>query len=164
MEVSGVSASAGEKAKGVVDKLESGHFEGKGVSDVRLRIAHFDNPDLEPVDPEELVPPDNGPTKAYEKFLEQYQALYDASLVPEPLAVGTASITEPGPDVIVEPPPEPDVPGAEIPEPEPIVEGPAEETPPITEPVPDIIVEPPPEPDIPVVEIPEPELIIEGPP
>ena len=58
------------KAYGVVSKLESGHFKGKGVSDVRLRIAHFDNPDLEPIDPDELVAPENGPTKAYEKFLE----------------------------------------------------------------------------------------------
>ena len=73
MGVEGVSAPpvppppAGGKAKGVIDKLESGHFEGKGVSNVRLRIAHFDNPDLERIDPAELLPiPEDGPSKAYE--------------------------------------------------------------------------------------------------
>ena len=130
------SAPPGEKARGVVSKLESGHFKGKGVSDVRLRIAHFDNPDLEPVNPNDLVAPENGPTKAYEKFLEQYRAL-------------------------VEPLSEPDVPAAEILEPELIIEDVVVETPPATEPDSDAIVEPLPVPDVPAAEIPEPELIIE---
>lgn len=68
----------GPKANGAVRKLESGHFKGKGVSDIRLRIAHFDNPELEPVDPEELLPvPEDGPGKAYEKFLTQYEEMYE---------------------------------------------------------------------------------------
>ena len=158
-----VGEEGGGKADGVVSKLESGHFKGKGVSDVRLRIAHFDNPDLDPVDPDELVAPENGPTKAYEKFLEQYRALYDASLVPEGLVVETPPATEPDPDAIVEPLPEPDVPAGEIPEPELIIEGPVVETPPATEPDPDAIAEPLPEPDVPAGEIPEPEPIIEDP-
>lgn len=86
----------GGKANGVLRKLQSGHFKGRGVSDIRLRIAHFDNPELKPVDPEELSPvPEDGPSKAYQKFLDQYTALHDA-IPPEE--------TEPEPDIV---PPEP---------------------------------------------------------
>lgn len=82
----------GGKANGVLRKLQSGHFKGRGVSDIRLRIAHFDNPELEPVDPEELSPvPEDGPSKAYQKFLDQYTALYDAIPPEEP---------EPDPDIV----------------------------------------------------------------
>ena len=84
-----VEEEGGGKAKGVVRKLNEGdHF--KGVANVRLRIAHFDNPDLEPIDPEDLPNPEDVSGKAYEKFLGQYRALYEASqvaitpVVPEP--------------------------------------------------------------------------------
>ncbi|MHC4124677.1 MAG: hypothetical protein ACYSSI_13965 [Planctomycetota bacterium] len=122
----------GGKAEGVVSKLESGHFKGKGVADVRLRIAHFDNPELEPIDPEELLPvPEDGPSKAYEKFLEQYRALYEASQSP-PVPL----VAEPDTDAILEPPPEPEAPVTEIPEPDPvpaIIEEPVVEVPPVPE-------------------------------
>ena len=69
----------GGKARGVVRKLnEGGHF--KGVAGIRLRISHFDNADLEKMDPDPLPEPEDVPGKAYEKFLAQYQELYDASL------------------------------------------------------------------------------------
>ena len=118
-----VEEEGGGKAKGVVRKLNEeggGHFKGKGVSDIRLRIAHFDNPELEPIDPEELSPDlDDGPSKAYEKFLDQYTALYDANQVVEP---------EPDTDSAadVEPVSEPDVPAMEIPETEPVIMPPLE--------------------------------------
>jgi hypothetical protein len=63
-------------ANGVVRKLnEGGHFNP--VADLRLRINHFDNPNLERTEP----PPggEDVPGNAYEKFLEQYKALYEAS-------------------------------------------------------------------------------------
>jgi len=68
---------AGGKASGVISKLnEGGHFNA--VADIRLRIAHYDNPDLVAIDPDTLENADV-PGKAYEKFLEQYEALYQAS-------------------------------------------------------------------------------------
>jgi len=75
----------GGKAKGVISKLNEGdHF--KGVAAVRLLISHFDNPDL--VKPDlginsaQLPASEDVNNKAYEKFLEQYRALYNASLLP----------------------------------------------------------------------------------
>lgn len=126
-----VEEEGGPKANGVVRKLQSGHFKGKGVSDVRLRIAHFDNPQLERVDPDDLLPvPDDGPGKAYEKFLAQYRELYEASLVSteseEPVAE-TPPATE-GP--VVEMPLAPEGPVVEIPL---VPEGPVVETPPAPE-------------------------------
>ena len=130
----------GGKAKGVISKLNEGdHF--KGVAAVRLLISHFDNPDLEKIDPELLPAPEDNNGKAYEKFLEQYRALYIASqpppdpVVPEP---------DPGPAAIVEPLPEPEVPpvapAAEepanevpIPDPVPVIEEPIVEIPPVFE-------------------------------
>jgi hypothetical protein len=86
------SESSG-KANGVISKLnEGGHFNA--VADVRLRIAHFDNPDLEKVDPVALPNPEDVPGNAYEKFLEQYGALYLAGQIPaEP--EGQAAAQEP---------------------------------------------------------------------
>ena len=78
----------GGKANGVVSKLNDGdHF--KGVADIRLRISHFDNPDLIKIDPaldpdtdiSLLSDPEDVPNKAYAKFLSQYTALYEASQV-----------------------------------------------------------------------------------
>jgi len=137
------------KARGVVSKLnEGGHF--KGVADVRLRIVHFDNPDLEPINPDDLPDPENVPGKAYEKFLEQYEDKYAgwlASQSPaepeEPLVV----VPEPDPDLdtTVEPlPAESDVPAVETPETDPIIVPPPE-----TEPT---AVPEPTEPEVPVDE------------
>ncbi len=71
----------GGKARGAVRKLnDGGHF--KGVAGIRLRISHFDNADLEKMDPDLLPEPEDVPGKAYEKFLAQYRELYDASLPP----------------------------------------------------------------------------------
>ena len=117
----------GGKANGVISKLKEGdHF--KGVAAVRLLISHFDNPDLiPPIEPGALPAPEDNNGKAYEKFLLQYQALYDASplvVVPEP---------EPSPAAIVEPLPEPEVPVIEIPVPDSvpvIIEEPVAEVPP----------------------------------
>ncbi len=119
----------GEKAKGVISKLNEGdHF--KGVAAVRLLISHFDNPALIPIEPGALPIPEDVNGKAYEKFLAQYQALYEASqpppdsVVPEP---------EPSPAAIVEPLPEPEVPVIEIPVPDTapvVIEEPVAEVPP----------------------------------
>ncbi len=93
-EVTGEEEGPG-KANGVVRKLQSGHFKGRGVSVIRLRIAHFDNPELEPIPPEELSPdPEDAPGNAYQKFLDQYTALYDAIPPEEP---------EPDPDNVTPP-------------------------------------------------------------
>ncbi|MEE9367122.1 MAG: hypothetical protein V3W44_10570 [Dehalococcoidales bacterium] len=98
-EVTGEEEGPG-KAKGVVRKLNEeggGHFKGRGVSDIRLRIAHFDNPELEPpVHPDELLlspDPEDAPGNAYQKFLDQYTALYDAISVPP-------EDPEPDPDIV----------------------------------------------------------------
>ncbi len=81
----------GGKADGVLRKLESGHFKGRGVSDIRLRIAHFDNPELEPIPPEELSPvPEDAPGKAYQKFLDQYTALYEGLVGPADVVINEA--------------------------------------------------------------------------
>ena len=109
---------ASGKAKGVVSKLESGHFKGKGVADIRLRIAHFDNPDLEPIDPEELLPvPEDGPSKAYEKFLEQYNNKYadwlaaqSVTVLEEPAVVAPEPETNPVEEPIIAPLPAPEEP------------------------------------------------------
>jgi hypothetical protein len=141
----------GGKANGVINKLNGGdHF--KGVAAVRLLISHFDNEGLDKIDPALLPAPEDNNGKAYEKFLEQYRALYDASqpspdppVVPEP---------DPNPAAIVEPLSEPEVPVIEIPpvpeEPPvaPVAEEPANEVPPVPE-------------EQPVVEVP---LVPEEPP
>lgn len=119
------SAPPGEKAKGVVSKLKSGHFEGKGVSDVRLRIAHFDNPDLEPVDPASLPNADDVPGNAYAKFLGQYEDKYEAWLANQAPVEPEASPAPEEPDPVVV-----------VLEPELIIEDTVVETPPITEPTP----------------------------
>ena len=114
------------KANGVVSKLnEGGHF--KGVADVRLRISHFDNPDLEKIDPDLLPDTEDVHGKAYEKFLAQYRALYEASQV-----TAETVVPEPDPDLVttVEPLSESDVPAIEIPETD-IIEEPVVETPPV---------------------------------
>jgi len=105
-----VGEDGGGKANGVVSKLnEGGHF--KGVADVRLRISHFDNAGLEKIDPDLLPDPEDVPGKGYEKFLEQYQALYIASQAltePEEPAIAEEPVNEiPVPDpvpVIIEEP------------------------------------------------------------
>ena len=66
------------KAKGAVSKLnnlDDRHFNA--VADIRLRISHFDNPDLEPIDPALFAPPEGNNGKAYEKFLAEYTEMYD---------------------------------------------------------------------------------------
>ena len=69
---------ASGKAKGVVSKLNDGdHFNA--VANVRLRIVHFDNEDLEKINPDDLPGAEDVPGKAYEKFLAQYRQLYDAA-------------------------------------------------------------------------------------
>jgi len=121
---------AGGKASGVISKLnEGGHFNA--VADIRLRIAHYDNPDLVTIEPETLENADV-PGKAYEKFLEQYEALYQASQTPEP--------ETPAPDLeptaITEPLTEPDGPVIGNPVPEPvavIIDEPVAEVPPVSE-------------------------------
>ena len=145
----------------MVNKLESGHFKGKGVSDIRLRIAHFDNPDLEPVDPAELGLLEGEGSKAYEKFLVQYTAMYNASLVPpeedpdpepEPEPVPTLGLPDPTPTID---PPEPDATpsgGTSTPPIEAPATAPAEE-PLNPEPDPIIVVPPTLEPD-PVIVVP----------
>jgi len=118
------------KANGVVSKLnEGGHF--KGVADVRLRISHFDNPDLEKIDPDLLPDTEDVHGKAYEKFLAQYRALYEASQV-----TAETVVPEPDPDLVttVEPLSESDVPAIEIPETD-IIEEPVIVTPIEIEPV-----------------------------
>ena len=117
----------GGKANGVISKLNEGeHFNE--VADIRLRIAHFDNPALIPIEPGDLPIPEDVNGNAYEKFLEQYQALYEASqlvVVPE---------AEPSPAAIVEPLPEPEVPVIEIPVPDTapvVIEEPVAEVPPM---------------------------------
>lgn len=116
----------GGKANGVISKLNEGdHF--KGVAAVRLLISHFDNPDLEKIDPAQLPAPEDNNGKAYAKFLEQYRALYEASQPPpdpEP---------ELSPAAIVEQLPESEVPVTEIPAPDSIpivIEEPVVEVPP----------------------------------
>lgn len=148
------------KARGVISKLENGHFKGKGVSDIRLRIAHFDNPDLTAIDPEELAAPENGPTKAYEKFLEQYRALYEASLVPEEPTEETPPVVETDPNATTEPLASPDAPATETPEPVIIAEELIKETPLAAETDP-IITEPLATPDAPATETPEPVIIVD---
>ncbi len=84
---------ADDKASGVISKLNEGdHF--KGVADIRLRIAHYDNPDLVTID---LAPLENVdvPGKAYEKFLGQYEGLYltsQTSVEPEGSELTTDSV------------------------------------------------------------------------
>lgn len=104
------------KAKGVVSKLnEGGHF--KGVADVRLRVAHFDNPDLEPIDPDDLPNPEDVPGKAYEKFFGQYEDKYadwldSQSLAEpdEPVVVASEPELNPVEEPVVEPLSVPDEP------------------------------------------------------
>jgi len=119
----------GGKAKGVISKLNEGdHF--KGVAAVRLLISHFDNPDLEKIDPAQLPTPEDVNGKAYEKFLEQYRALYEASQPPPAPVVPEPELS---PAAIVEPLPEPEVPVTEIPVPDSIpviIEEPVAEVPP----------------------------------
>jgi hypothetical protein len=118
------------KAKGVVSKLnEGGHF--KGVANIRLRIAHFDNPDLEPIDPGGLPDPENVSGKAYEKFLVQNEDKYVdwlASQSPAEPEEPVVVVPEPDPDlaITVEPLSEPDVSAIEIPETDPIIVTPLE--------------------------------------
>jgi hypothetical protein len=110
---------ANGKAKGVVGKLNEGdHFNA--VADVRLRIVHADDPNLEKVDP--LPELEDVPDKAYEKFLAQYRELYNAS----------TAVTE------AEEEPESEQPL--VPEEEPVVEVPEPET---TSIIPEIIPEEP---------------------
>jgi hypothetical protein len=113
----------GGEAGGVISKLNEGdHFNA--VADIRLRIAHFDNPDLLTVEPEASEDADVS-GKAYEKFLERYGALYAASQTPlEPLAAAVA-----------EPLPETEGPAIEnlVPEPAPVIEEPVAEAPPVSE-------------------------------
>ncbi len=114
------------KANGVVRKLnEGGHFSA--VADVRLRIVHFDNEDLQPINPDELPDPEDVPGKAYEKFLEQYRELYNGSLpLTEPEEPSAGEPEAPQEPVIEEPPSEP----------EPVIpEEPTIVAPPETEPV-----------------------------
>lgn len=128
------------KAKGVIDKLQTGHFNA--VANIRLRIAHFDNPDLEPIDPEPLPVPEDVPGKAYEKFLAQYQLLYDAAQasadvvlpqdptdpdpVPEPLPIPISPPADPPQD----PPVQQQVPPAVTEPQEPAPQEPTGDTPP----------------------------------
>jgi hypothetical protein len=66
------------KEKGIVSKVESGFFDDKGVAGIRLRIAHsIENTGGIPEAPE------HGPTKAYQKFLDQYKEQY-----PDPVEEG----------------------------------------------------------------------------
>ena len=138
----------GGKANGVVSKLnEGGHF--KGVADVRLRIVHFDNEGLDKIDPDLLPAPEDVPGKAYEKFLEQYRALYNASQTPTVPEEPAAEIPVPDPvpvteEPVVEVPPITEEPVDEIPIPDP---APVVEIPPIFEEPPAI--------EVPVSEIPE---------
>jgi hypothetical protein len=118
----------GGKANGVISKLNEGdHF--KGVAAVRLLISHFDNEGLDKIDPALLAPEDNN-GNAYEKFLEQYRALYEASQPPPDPVVPEPELS---PAAIVEPLPEPEVPIIEIPAPDHIpviIEEPVVEVPP----------------------------------
>jgi hypothetical protein len=100
------------KAKGVVRKLnEGGHFNE--VANVRLRISHFDNPDLKPVNPDDLPDMENIPSKAYEKFLGQYQDKYENWLAGQSPA--EPDVPAPDSDATLESPSQPDVPAVEIP-------------------------------------------------
>ena len=133
--------------KGVIRKLNEGHFEGKGVSNVRLRISHYDDPDLEPVDPADLLPvPEDGPSNAYEKFLAQYQAKVDAdAVVPDAGA-------DPVVDAVADPEPDPVVDPVAAPEPDPVVDVVAAPDP-VVDPV---VAAPEPDPVVDVVAAPDP--------
>ena len=148
-EVTGTEDGGG-KAKGVISKLNEGdHF--KGVAAVRLLISHFDNPDLEKIDPNQLPDPQDVPGKAYEKFLEQYRSLYNASQV----------TTEPEEPVAETPPPDTEPVVNEEPV---VIEEPVAEVPPVTEeqPVLEIPVVPdePPAAEEPVTEVPAPDTLL----
>jgi hypothetical protein len=132
----------GGKANGVISKLnKGGHFNA--VADIRLRISHFDNEGLDkidPYDPDLLPAPEEVPGKAYEKFLDQYRALYDASQTPTEPEEPVDEIPAPDPapvieEPIVEVPPVSDGPVAEIPVPDPVpvIEEPVVEVPPVSE-------------------------------
>ena len=114
----------GGKAKGVISKLNEGdHF--KGVAAVRLLISHFDNADLDKINPDLLPAPEEVPGKAYEKFLEQYRALYNASQTPTEPEEPVVEIPVPDPvpvieEPIVEVPPVSEEPVVEIPIPDPV--------------------------------------------
>jgi hypothetical protein len=134
----------GQKAKGVISKLNEGdHF--KGVASVRLLISHFDNADLQKINPDDLPDPQNVPGNAYAKFLDQYRSMYNAS------------------QVTIEPeePPVTEEPAAEIPAPdtapgvseEPVIEIPSGSAEQPTEDVP-VVPEEPPVTEVPVNEIP----------
>ena len=149
----------GGKANGVVSKLnEGGHFNG--VADVRLRISHFDNAGLDKIDPDLLPAPEEVPGKAYEKFLEQYRALYNASQTPTEPEEPVVEIPVPDPapvieEPIVEVPPVSEEPVIEIPVPDPvpvIIEEPVVEVPPVSE--------EPPAAEEPVSEVPETDPVI----
>ena len=150
--------NGGGKANGVVSKLnEGGHFNA--VADVRLRIVHFDNEGLDQIDPALLPAPEEVPGKAYEKFLEQYRALYNASQTPtepeEP--VDEIPVPDPAPVIeepVAEVPPVSDGPVAEIPipDPVPVIEEPIVEVPPVSE--------EPPAAEEPVSEVPETDPVI----
>ena len=58
----------GGNGGGVISKLEDGFFEGKGVSNIALRIAH----DIPP-DPENRLEAPEGASEAYLKLLFKYQ-------------------------------------------------------------------------------------------
>jgi hypothetical protein len=79
VEVTG-EAEDGEKDNGVLSKLESDFFVGQGVADIRLRLAHA----VENTGEKTFDVPDHGPTKAYQKFLDQYEDLYPPP--PDPVA------------------------------------------------------------------------------
>lgn len=72
--------NGGENGGGVISKLGDGFFEGKGVSDIALRLAHDVPPD--PDNP--LVAPEDA-SKAYLKLLAQYELKYPPP-PPDPVA------------------------------------------------------------------------------
>lgn len=61
----------GGNGGGVLNKLEDGFFEGKGVSDIALRIAH----DIPP-DPENPLNVPDDPSEGYLKLLARYEEQY----------------------------------------------------------------------------------------
>jgi len=121
----------GKTANGVISKLnEGGHF--KGVAAVRLLISHFDNADLEKIDPAQLPDSEDIPGKAYEKFLAQYRSLYNASHVPTEPEEPVVEIPEPDTEPIVIEDPMAEI--LPVPEEQPVVEVPmVSEEPPIAQ-------------------------------
>jgi hypothetical protein len=76
------------RAKGVIRKLNSENPGNSGnskhpfkpIADLRLRLSHFDNPDLEPIALTDPQTSENIKGKAYDKFLTQYEAKYETWL------------------------------------------------------------------------------------